>query len=116
MAVVFTEGKAIPPQVKAMGGYRGFGDTGQDIANIVQSLTTGAVDFFGGTTSQAKQAQAQAAMMQAQVMGQESADAAQTKRYLIIAAAGVAGIFLLASALRRPAPMAGYRRRKRSRR
>lgn len=121
MAIVFTEGKKLPDEVRGMGHYRGFGanmNTETAVADIFKSLTTGAVDFFGGSSSAAKEAAANAAYMQAQAYGTQQAEAASTKRLVIIAAAGLVGVVILASALRRPSQTAGYRRsrRKRSRR
>lgn len=125
MSVVFFEGRQLPSQILRMGHYRGFGEnmnTETAIANIFQSLTQGAVDFFGGSSSAAKQAQAQAAAAQAQLYQEQMFEEGQTKRTLIYVGAGLVGVVLLAAIVKSGSKVkiknkvGGYRRRKRSRR
>lgn len=123
MGVMFSENRAFPRELRQMGHYRGFGEnmnTETAVADIFRSLTQGAVDFFGGSSSAAKQAQAEAAAAQAQLMGQQVYAEAETKRTLIYVGAGLVGVLILAVALRSPVriknKVGGYRRKKRSRR
>lgn len=113
MAVVFTESRKMPPEVHAMGQYRNYGDFGETninmttvderrgmnaesaIADVFKSLTTGAVEFFGGKTGATRQAEAQAAAAQAQYASSHEYEEGQTKRTLIYAGAAVAGVLLL---------------------
>jgi hypothetical protein len=125
MGVIFSESRALPRELRAMGHYRGFGMTAPNmntesaVADIFRSLTVGAVDFFGGSSSESKEAAANAAIQQAQMQVQLGYEEGQTKRTLIYAGAAIAGVFLLAMALRpsvKVKNVSGYRRRKRSRR
>lgn len=126
MSVYFTDSRSLPREFKAMGHYRQYGAFGQNmntesaIADIFRSLTTGAVDFFGGSSSAAKQAQAEAALANAQLMGQQAYQEAETKRTLIYVGAGLVAVVVLASvfksSVRIKNRVGGYRRKKRSRR
>jgi hypothetical protein len=131
MTVEFFEGRNFPRELRQMSQY---GDTyapgqsvytetrernaGDAIADIFRSLTTGAVDFFGGSTSEAKIAAANAAQMQAQIYGAQEVERAKTLRTVAIVGAGVVGLLVIIIALKpKPAPkMAGHRRNKRRRR
>lgn len=120
MGVVFTESRALPPEIRRMGHYRGFGEqmnTESAVADVFRSLTQGAVEWFHPevrtTANQAAAAQAQAQLYTAQAY-----EEGQTKRTLIYVGAGLAGLVVLASivkAANRPR-LSGYRRKKRSRR
>lgn len=128
MGVVFTESRAFPPELRHLGHVGHLGDgmnTEGAIADIFRSLTVGAVDFFGGSSSFAKEAaanaaalQAQAALVQAQSYGQGEYERAKTIRTVLWVGGGVAGLFLLVSLLRRPSGVkiknrvSGYRRRR----
>ena len=137
--VVFTESRKLPPEVRAMGQYRNYGDFGETninmtsvderrgmnaesaVADVFRSLTQGAVEFFGGKTGATRQAEAAAAAAQAQYASTHEYEGEQTKRTLIYVGAGVAGLVLLAvifSGGRKAAPkVSGHRsKRKRSRR
>lgn len=128
MGVVFTESRALPPEIRRMGHYRGFGETPVNmnaesaIADVFRSLTVGAVDFFGGSSSASKQAAAEAAAAQAQYGAAQAYGQEETKRTLIYVGAGLAGLVVLAvifkasSSVRIKNKVGGYRRKKRSRR
>jgi hypothetical protein len=133
MGVVFTESRSLPPELRRMGHFRRYGDLTANthvnmnaetaIADVFRSLTTGAVDWFGGTTSEAKIAAANAAAAQAQYGASQAYAEEDTKRTLIYVGAGLVGLVVLASIVKaasRPIKIknkvGGYRRRKRSRR
>jgi hypothetical protein len=125
MAAVFSETWQFPRELR-MGHYRGLGqmNTESAIADIFKSLTVGAVDWFGGTSSFAKEKQAEAAlaasqaqMTQAQIYGQQEFERSKTTRTLIWVGGGIAAVFLLVSLTRRPAvkvktKVSGYRKRR----
>lgn len=126
MGTFFSTSKAFPKELRSMGHYRGFGqnmNTESAVADIFRSLTTGAVDFFGGSSSAAKQAaaeaaaaQAQAGMMNAQIYGQQQLEGERTKRTLIWVGAGLASVFLVVTLLKPTSNVRMGRHRKKRRR
>ena len=123
MSVVFVEGRELPKNFR-VDGYHGYGaDTGQDITNIARAISPW--DFLKGTfvdkpIAQA-QAQAEISATQAQtaIAMQQEADIQKraTMKTVLLAGAGLAGLFALVLILR-PAPRAtaGYRKSRRSKR
>ncbi len=125
MGIFFTESRAFPRELRHLNGVGAFGqnmNTETAIADIFRSLTQGAVDFFGGSSSASKQAAAeaaaaQAAAMQAQVYGQ--VEEQKTLRTLMWVGGGIAAVVLVVAIAGRSSTrvkVSGYRRRKRSRR
>jgi len=122
MSVFFTEGRGLPKEFTRadMGRY---GDTGSDIANIIEKASP--FDFLTGVfvTKPAQERAAQVAIAQSQA--EEAAVYQQAKqkttRTVVMVGAGLLGLLALVMIMRpRPAAaVAGYRkhsRRSRSRR
>ncbi len=121
MSIVFFEGRSPPSELT--GRMDGYGNTGDDIANIVEKASP--FDFLKGVfvDKPIAQANAQAALAATQastaIAMQQEADLQKqaTMRTLTMVGAGLAGLMVFALVLRphpRAAPaVAGYRRKSR---
>lgn len=119
MSVRFYTQRAFPSDLRLNG--LGNMNTESAVADIFRSLTVGAVDFFGGSSSFAKEAaanaaaaQAQVQLTQAQLYGQQDYERSRTIRTLILVGGGIAAVALIATVITRSrSHVAGYRRKRR---
>lgn len=116
--ITFVEGRQLPPEFKKLDLGHHYGDALTDIGNIVQKASPW--DFLKGIFVDKPMAEQQAQIaiqqQQAAVAEQSLLSRQVTTKTLVMAGVGVLGLLALIAIARPRGAVAGYRKRRRSRR